>query len=139
MDLRDAIAAEFERRRTRNPRYSLRAFARWLGTHHGTLAQLLDGRRRLTPKAAGRLCARLGLSPGVAWSSAFRDQADAVLRTLASPGARLDSRWLAVRLGIPLDDVNRAIHQLLRERRLSVRGPTEWTCHAQRECTWATR
>ena len=127
-DLRDVLRAEFARRRARNPRFSLRAYARALGTHHGTLSQLLGGRRRLTPTSAARLCARLGLPAAVGAATYLRDAADVVLHALARPGARLDTRWLASRLGVPLDDVNRALQQLLRERRLTVHAVGAWSC-----------
>jgi hypothetical protein len=133
MDLRELVQAEFDRRRARNPRFSMRAYARVLGTHHGTLAQLLAGRRRLTSASAERLCARLGLPAEVGAAAALRDGADAVLRALARPGARLESRWLATRLGIPLDDVNRALHHLLWTRRLSMYAPGAWTCTPDRD------
>ncbi len=128
MDLRATVRDEYERRRARNPRYSLRAFARSLGTHRSTLARILDRRRGLTERAALALCARLGLPAALAVEARLGSQADGVLRALAAPGARLDSRWLATRCGIPLDDVNRALQRLLRERRLRVRAPGTWTC-----------
>lgn len=129
MDLRDAIQTEFERRQARNHRYSLRAYARSLGTHHGTLAQLLRRERRLTTRTAAQLCRRLGLSTDVGVASCLRDDAERVLRLLASPGARVDSRWLATRVGVPLDDVNRALQLLLHERRLVIPALHMWSCH----------
>lgn len=41
MDLRQTLTAELGQRQRRNPRYSLRAFARDLGTDHVTLSQAL--------------------------------------------------------------------------------------------------
>ena len=49
---RAKLAEQFEARRERNPRYSLRAFAAFLGADHSTLSQILRGARR-TP--AGQL------------------------------------------------------------------------------------
>ena len=86
MDLRHTLHAELARRQQTNPRYSLRAYARALGTHHGTLSRLLRRHRRLTPRSAARICARLGL-PAVVGSDAYlrdilpsRDPAPAVSR-----------------------------------------------------------
>src|ERR1700689_3559208 len=43
----ESLLAEFESRRRRNPRYSQRAFAKFLKTDHSTLAQILRGTRRV--------------------------------------------------------------------------------------------
>src|SRR5450432_2786709 len=47
MSLRERLSQEFESRRKRNPRYSLRAMAVFLDTDHSTLAQILRGARRV--------------------------------------------------------------------------------------------
>src|SRR3954454_175020 len=49
---RDRLQAEFDKRRTTNPRFSLRAFARLLDTEHATLSQILRGER---PTPVGRM------------------------------------------------------------------------------------
>src|SRR5262249_5964356 len=56
------LQRELNRRRARNPRYSLRAFANALGTHHSTLSQMMQARRRLTTRTIRRFGQRLGLS-----------------------------------------------------------------------------
>src|SRR5271168_1005637 len=43
---RAKLAEQFEARRERNPRYSLRAFAAFLGADHSTLSRILRGARR---------------------------------------------------------------------------------------------
>ncbi len=60
-DFRGLLRAELARRCAGNPRYSLRAFAKWLGIDHATLSQLLRGRRALTAANIRRLGARLKL------------------------------------------------------------------------------
>jgi plasmid maintenance system antidote protein VapI len=62
MDMRSILQLEFNRRRARNPRYSLRAFANALGTHHSTLSQMMQARRRLTTRTIRRFGHKLGLS-----------------------------------------------------------------------------
>jgi hypothetical protein len=65
VNLRALLTDEYAIRRGRNPRYSLRAFARSLRTHHTTLSQVLSGRRRLTARAIRRLGAALHLPEGL--------------------------------------------------------------------------
>src|SRR6185295_10077963 len=59
---RERLQQEFEARRQKNPRHSLRAFAAFLGTDHSTLSQILRGTRP-APAARIRVWGRkLGLS-----------------------------------------------------------------------------
>jgi transcriptional regulator with XRE-family HTH domain len=126
MDLPAMLGAELARRRARNPRYSLRAFARALGTHHSTLSQILHRRRRLTSRAIHQLGARLGLS-STEIHEARREENCAVIQRLTGDARfRADSRWIAMMSGIPLDDVNVALHWLLHSRRLVMRSRTTW-------------
>jgi transcriptional regulator with XRE-family HTH domain len=126
MDLRATLTAEFARRRRLNPRFSLRAFARALGTHHRTLSQILEGRRRLTTRAIRRLGAGLRLGPEQVAEACLTEQCAAVLRFVGRPGFRPDARWIAVMTGIPLDAVSVALHRLLHDRRLEMRSATHW-------------
>ena len=59
---REYLVAEFKKRRTRNPAYSLRAFGRSLKINDSTLSQIIRGRRELTMKSIMRLSASLGIS-----------------------------------------------------------------------------
>jgi len=56
------IQSEYDWRRLKNPRYSLRAFAQLAGIRSGRLSELLSGKRRLTPDICARIAARLGKS-----------------------------------------------------------------------------
>ena len=127
MDLRALLGAELRRRRERNPRYSLRAFARALGTDHAALSRILERRRRLTPRAVRRLGARLGLAPSEIAAACVAENAAAVLRVVGDPRFRADSRWVATMTGIPLDDVNVALHHRLWQRRLTMQTRDTWT------------
>lgn len=60
---RRLLQEELALRCARNPRYSLRAFARYLGLDHSTLSQLLRGRRRFTRRTIERVGKRLALAP----------------------------------------------------------------------------
>ncbi len=59
---RSFLRQEFEHRLKRNPRYSLRAFARQLGLHPARLSYVLSGKHGLSRHAAALLADRLGLS-----------------------------------------------------------------------------
>jgi transcriptional regulator with XRE-family HTH domain len=62
---RQFLQEELASRCVRNPRYSLRAFARYLRLDHSTLSQLLRGRRRFTARTVERIGTRLSLAPAV--------------------------------------------------------------------------
>lgn len=57
------LQKELASRCARNPKYSLRAFAKALGISPAYLSHLLSGRRKLTLKSLRTLGLRLGLSP----------------------------------------------------------------------------
>lgn len=60
---RDFLREELARRSQRNPRYSLRAFARDLSLSASTLSEVLNGHHKLSSRLMKRLTDRLGLSP----------------------------------------------------------------------------
>src|SRR4051812_2340511 len=57
------LKSELSKRCERNPRYSLRAFARSLGVSHTVLSLVLAGKRPLARKSALRISERLELDP----------------------------------------------------------------------------
>lgn len=62
-DFRLALQRELIRRCKLNPKYSLRAFARFLGLESSRLSKILRGERPVSPKLIERLGKQLGLSP----------------------------------------------------------------------------
>lgn len=54
MDYRELIAAEFERRQSKNPKYSLRGFAKELGLTPMHLLYVMRGERGISKKLAPR-------------------------------------------------------------------------------------
>jgi uncharacterized protein (TIGR02147 family) len=60
---REFLRQELSRRTVKNPRYSLRSFARTLGVSHTFLSMLLSGKRPFTEKVLSRFSEKLGLSP----------------------------------------------------------------------------
>jgi len=59
---RDLLATEFSERKAKNPRYSLRAFARNLDLESSHLSKLLNGKRPLNRALAKKLATKLNLS-----------------------------------------------------------------------------
>lgn len=126
MTFRERLQAEFAERKQRSPRYSLRAFARFLGTDHATLSQLLRGRRHLTPRMATLLGRRLGFSSAEIAEARLEQNAEAILRVARSPSFRPDSRWIATRTGLPVDTVNASLDRLIRHGALVMASTTRW-------------
>ncbi len=58
-----SLQSELVRRMRVNPKYSLRAFARFLEIDPSSLSQYLRGRRKFTEKQVETLALKLGLSP----------------------------------------------------------------------------
>ena len=142
LSFRRHLQGELGRRCARNPRYSLRAFARHLGVDHSTLSQILRGRRALGPTAIGRMGRKLGLdaatlhlyveverheraraaAPPSAAEQLTRDAIAvlaephhlALLELTQLPDFRADVRWAARVLGVSADDVNIALSRMAR-------------------------
>lgn len=58
----DLLKKTFDGRRSKNPKYSLRAFARSLGAHPATLSALMAGKRTASPKQILRLLDKLKIT-----------------------------------------------------------------------------
>ena len=130
MEIRERLKLEFARRVRRNPRYSFRAFARSLSIHHATLKRVLDGTRGLSPAAVGGLCTKLGYAPAEMRAARMNEDARKILQLVANPDFRPDCRWIAVKSGVDLDNVNRALHMLIHQRRLIMSTPERWTVNS---------
>ena len=126
MDLRQTLTTEFAQRQRRNPRYSLHAFARDLGTDHATLSQLLRGRRVLSPRLVRQFGRKLHLSAADIADACEQHHADAILRLARLQSFRPNSRWIATRTGLSLDCVNAALARLLHQRQLVMESATLW-------------
>jgi len=121
---------EFNQRHRRNARYSLRAFARDLGTDHATLSQLLRGRRILSPRLVRQFGRRLHLTAADIADACAQHHADAILRLARLASFRPNSRWIATRTGLPLDAINAALARLLHQRQLVMQAADRWTIPA---------
>ncbi|MBI3295168.1 MAG: TIGR02147 family protein [Deltaproteobacteria bacterium] len=150
---RSWLHAELENRKTENPAYSLRAFARHLGLSPTSLSQVINGKRKLTVLSAERIAASLGLSPrdqdlfiqstfkkhlenSTSDSErerpldvdSFRAIADwyhyAILTLVKLNGRRIYPEYLADRLGINRLEAKQALERLQRLRLIERRGNT---------------
>jgi transcriptional regulator with XRE-family HTH domain len=120
------VAAELDRRRQVNPRSSLRALARRIGVSHSVLSRLCRGRSRPSRATTAALASALGLTPAAAHDATLTHAVDRLCALAARPGFRADARWIAVRLGLRLDDVQLALHDALRRGRLRMTSPATW-------------
>jgi transcriptional regulator with XRE-family HTH domain len=98
--LRVILESELLRRQRANPRYSLRAFARSLGIEHSTLSQFFRCKRTMTWRSIRSLASTMR------WTGA------AVLRLSRRRDFCFDSRAIANRLGVSVDEVNVALTDL---------------------------
>jgi transcriptional regulator with XRE-family HTH domain len=123
MDLAAALRTELEDRRTRNPRYSLRAFARDLRVHHGTLSKIVSGRRPPSPALLRALSPKVGLHPEPLVSRAL---AAKLAQCIAAPGFRPDVRGLAARSNLSIDAVCLTLQEMLASGELRMVATNEW-------------
>jgi transcriptional regulator with XRE-family HTH domain len=148
------LQREFDERRKANERYSLRAFAAFLGTDHSTLSQVLRSQRPLPLGRIRTFAKKLGLDPEVTAAyiaaehlpdpqSAAREsqlrhwtaEASAIImhpvhwaifRLCRSPEFRSDSRWIAKQTTATIDEVNVAFSRLLRLELLRTDSKGRW-------------
>jgi transcriptional regulator with XRE-family HTH domain len=155
-DFRLYLQRELMDRCKRNPKYSLRSFAKALKLDHSTLSQLLRGSRSLTPKMIIRVGKTLGLGPqelapfigaispsnGLAQPEVnpleFRTLSldtfiaisdwyhDAILELTRFAHFEPSSKWIARTLGITISEVNVAVERLVRLELLSIREDGTW-------------
>lgn len=154
-DIPSLLRERLRAAKRRNPRFSLRAFAKQLGIDYSTLSQVLRSRRGLSARALEAIGKRIGLS-----EQAIRTYAQslkkkprpknlpaairkihldldtfhllsvwyhcAILELTRIREFRTDSRWIAKALGISVEDVNIAVQRLLRLGLLEMAGRNRW-------------
>jgi uncharacterized protein (TIGR02147 family) len=141
MSIRLFLANEFQKRQRRNVRYSLRAFARDLDVSVTALSQALSGIRTLslrhTKKVLKKLDKTSSLNPRILWEQQDDDfmghklleprelknlqswKSFAILNLCRLPRCRAEPRWIATRLGIPLEDVVYLLNLLISQKYVS--------------------
>jgi transcriptional regulator with XRE-family HTH domain len=151
---RDRLHEELRQRRSANPRYSLRAFAAFLGADHSTVSQVLRGKRPVPASRIRAWAKKLGIhsEEAAAYIAAehladpqtvLRDNqlrhwtAEAlaiitrrehwmILELSRTPGFVPNCGQIARHLGITVDDVNIALNRLLRLRLLETNEHGVW-------------
>jgi len=152
--LRARLAAEWQARRETNPRFSVRAFATFLGADHATLSQVMRGKRRAptgqirtwavklgwtNEEAAVYIAAERLPASGIAareaqlrhWTAeALAIMLDRihwrVLRLCGAPDFRADIRWMAEQTGVTTDRVTVAVSRLVRLELLEMSSAGIW-------------
>lgn len=130
------LQRQFTDRCKRNPRYSLRAFARALAIDHSSLSQILSGKRVLSKQATQSLCSKLSTTPeelrgfgliertgaeeeyfqlDVDSFSAISDWYHAAIMELTfTKGFKADPKWIARKLSITVEEAKVAVERLIR-------------------------
>ena len=156
---RDRLGAEFRIRKDANPRYSLRAFASFLGSDHSTLSKIRRGKRPVPASQIRSWGKKLGIPADEAavyvaaehlldevsvrresqlrhWTAeALAILEDAthwrIVELSRTPEFQPDCRWIADRAIVSVDAVNIALTRLLRLRIID--GAWADTTNAQTE------
>jgi transcriptional regulator with XRE-family HTH domain len=119
------LEREYGRRQGRNPRYSLRAFARDLGCDHSTLSQWMRRTRPMTEDAAQQICDALHLVGSDRQLAREVDEIDmTVLLAIRESGAK-DTGSLAAATTLTADQINLSLFKLLRLAVLRMDG-AQW-------------
>lgn len=126
------LNAELQRRRARNSRYSLRAFARDLDEDHASLSQMLRGRRRPSARRMREIAARLGIDRAVLEACCAMRIDAAVLEAVQRRPRCIGSRRIARRIGCKVDDINVALQRLLVTGRLRMPTRDRWIVEENR-------
>lgn len=130
------LQKQFADRCKKNPRYSLRAFAKNLDIDASSLSQILSGKRKLSKKAIQNICDKLSTSPkelqmfGLiknSISDANYLQLDidtfsvisewyhyAILELTYVSSFKADPKWIAKKLSITVEETKSAIERLKR-------------------------
>jgi transcriptional regulator with XRE-family HTH domain len=148
------LRQEFEARKEKNARYSLRAFAALLEADHATLSQIFRGTRSVPVAKINAWARSIGLDrdEAQAYVAAARAPDDAALarqhqlrhwsaealavvtdrthfeivRLVHLSGFRKDSRWIAQQTGASVDQVNIVLQRLLRLGLVSMQPGQAW-------------
>jgi hypothetical protein len=150
----ERLRQELAARRSINPRYSIRAFAAFLGADHSTLGQILRGVRPAPAQRIRAWAKKLGMpAEEAAMYVAAQHVPDAasaerhhqlrhwtaeagaitadrthwlILSLTRASGFQPDCRWIAARAGVTVDRVNLALARLLRLGLIELGTSGQW-------------
>lgn len=130
---------KFEQSKEANPSYSLRAFAKRLGVSSGALSLIMNGKRNVSFKLAKKISLILGLEQEESANLLGRAQESqyvqlemeqfkvmsewyhfAILNLIKLKTCQHKPLWMATRLNLPLDTVQKAIERLIKLGHLKV-------------------
>lgn len=137
MSFRLWMQKQFTERCRRNPRYSLRAFAKALDMDASTLSQILSGKRKISKNIIKIICDKLSASPrercffglssqdGNVDTDYYQVHMDtfsvisdwyhyAILELTFTPGFKSDAKWIAKKLSITVEEAKAAVERLKR-------------------------
>lgn len=142
------LKSEFAERCEKNPAYSLRAFAKLVGTSHSTLSQVMSGKRPLTEKMKKRIAMSMGVSHQEFIRENMRDKTsfeekfrlspltqaeglsdwyyDAILELTNLKYFKPDGRWIAKVLGLGVPQVEIAVEKLIQAGLLEINKKGQW-------------
>jgi DNA-binding CsgD family transcriptional regulator len=133
----EILRSELQRRRQRNARFSMRAFAMSLKIDSGSLSQIMSERRHPSRHMTTALLKRLGLADTeceeIAVNLELTLRQHRVLRQVAKLQVRPSSRHIARRLRLSVDRVNAALTQLLYKESIRMVSREKWIVNAVRE------
>lgn len=129
MEFREILQQEYIERLRKNPKYSMRAYANFLGIDSGSLSRLLNGQRKANSQTMEKLSLRLGINfqeideQGVRRSTPkdlsleiFKIISDwqhfAILELIKTDDFINDTNWIASRLGLQNIEARDAIERL---------------------------
>lgn len=146
-DFKSYLQAELVRRCQRNPRYSIRAFAKALDVDASTLAKILNGKRSLGRRAVENMGRKLGMSPkdletfisSEASAPSSYDQLKldlfeiisdwhhmAILELMTIENFRNDPKWIAQALGLSIAETKASIERLMNVGMLEIGPQGQW-------------
>jgi predicted enzyme related to lactoylglutathione lyase/transcriptional regulator with XRE-family HTH domain len=143
LSFQETVMTEYARRIRKNRRYSLRAFAKHLGTTHSTLSRILRGKQKPTLKLIDCVSKRLGANPKELqhWRKDISKRLMTrqlsqdlewicmmITHLLKQSDFSPNTFWVAGKLGIPFDEVNIALSWMCSQGDLQMDGKSwRWT------------
>ena len=147
---RMVLQQELSRRIQKNPKYSLRAFAKSLGLSHALLSLVISGKKDLSKKSATKIASELGMHPSRLMPKPSLPQVDsknradegrellemqldtfaiisdwhhyAILSLLELPKAKFEAKWICKRLGISEMEAKLSMERLKRLNLIGQKG-----------------
>lgn len=134
------LLAEYNKRKERNPRYSMRAFSRDVGLYPGRISQYFSGKRPISKTMVQHLSGKLQLDKDMTEYFLYLADIDkktkrtvqprvlqddelaliaewyhfTVLSLIATEDFRYDYKWMSTRTGLPEDLVRISVERLIR-------------------------